>query len=294
MGSTEKKIFFGILAVLALVAALYVYQTLASGQGAEVYGISVILCMEDDNFEKGLNGAALENNADVHIVTLSNGDASAQTAALERELKNGANAVILYRADANALDLWLTKNNANVPLVLVGDTAPSNMNVSAVTLDIASLAKTLVTEMEKQPLRSVMIVCENERYAARLDVLKAALENAGFTFDVVEPDAMDHLTSGCAYVAPDPACAQFLCELTGDGALIYAMGYDAALRNALESGKISALAIVSEFDAGYLAMSEAVSRIDGVRAKDELLASFVACSDNMYDPPISTILFPIG
>lgn len=295
MGGTERKIFFGILALLVLVAALYVYQSIASGQDAEVYGISVILCGGgDDNFEKGLNGAALEYNADVHIVTLSDGDAAAQTTALERELKNGADAVILYRADAGALDAWLSKNNVNVPLVLVGDTVPASKTVSAVTADAAALAGALVAEMEKQPLRSVQIVYANEGDAVRRDALSAALADAGFTYDELLLDDVDRLSAGSVYVALSPSAAKALLELPDEGALLFGMGYAAALRGALESGRIAALAIVSDFDAGYLAMSEAVSRIDGGRVKDTLLSPFAARSDNMYEPPVSTILFPIG
>ena len=294
MGGTERKIFFGILALLVLVAALYVRQTLVSGQDAEVYGISVILCGGDDNFEQGLNGAAPENNADVHIVTLTREDVSAQTAALERELKNGANAVILYRADAGALDAWLAKNNAGVPIVLVGDEAPANKNVSAVTLDVAALAETLVQELEQQPLRSVRVVYAGEGDAARYDALAAALEAAGFTFDLPLAGEVDRLVPGCVYIALNPFTAQALSELPGEGALLYGMGYGEALRGALENGRIRALVLVSEFDAGYLAMTVAVARVDGDRPADTLLSPVVARADNMYDPPVSTILFPIG
>lgn len=295
MGGTERKIFFGILALLVLVAALYAYQSIASGQDAEVYGISVILCGGgDDNFEKGLNDAALEYNADVHIVTLSDGDAAAQAAALEREWKNGANAIILYGANTRGIDEWLSKNNVNVPLVLIGDTVPASKTVSAVTADAVALASALVAEMEKQPLRSVQIVYANEGDAARRDALSAALEDAGFTYDELLLDDVERLRAGGVYVALSPSAAKALLELPDEGALLYGMGYAAALRGALESGRIAALAIVSEFDAGYLAMSEAVSRIDGGRGKDTLLSPFAARSDNMYEPPVSTILFPIG
>ncbi|HWQ57992.1 MAG TPA: hypothetical protein VN540_03155 [Clostridia bacterium] len=294
MGKAERRMSIGILALLALVAALYFYQSFAASREAEVYGVSVILCAEGDNFQKGFNGAALEDNADVHVVSVSDPDSAAQTTALERELKNGADAVILYRADANNLGAWLAKNNVSAPLVLVGEETPSGKGASCVTLDVAAQAQALAAEMGKQPLRSVILVDGGGGSAPRLAALRKALENAGFSWELVSAGDMDRLRPGCVYVALDPSVALSLMELRGEGALVYCMGYDAALRGALESGRIAALASASEFDAGYFAMTEAVARIGGQRAAEVKLAPFIACSDNMYEPPISTILFPIG
>ncbi len=294
MGRTEKRISLAILAALILVAALYAYQTLASAQEVEVYGISVILCRGGGNFEKGLNGAALESNADVHIVTLSGADFAAQTAALERELNNGARAVILYLADRQAIAAWLDKNNPSVPIVLVGDAVSPGKGASAVSIDVGALAAAVVSEIEAQPPRELTVVDSGGGSAARLAVLKQALEAAGFTYNVALANDMGRLTPGRAYVALDAAAAETLCGLWTEGALIYGMGYGAKLRDALETGKIKALAIVSEFDAGYLAMQEAVARIGGARARGVGLETFVARAENMYESPISTILFPIG
>lgn len=292
MGSTERKIFLGTLALLLLVAALYAYQTLAAAREVDVYGVSVILCRNGDNFEKGFNSAALEYNADVHIVTVSDPSPAAQTAALERELKNGADAVILYRADAAELAAWLARNNPAAPLVLAGEETLSGKGASGVTLDVAAEAAALVSEIEKQPLRSA-VLADGGGGEARLGALRAALDGAGFTYETTGVNDAECLSPG-VYVALDPAAALSLSEKWSEGALIYALGYDAPLRNALESGRIAAIALASEFDAGYLAMAEAVARIDGARPADIRLEAFIARSDNMYEPPVSTILFPIG
>ena len=293
MGSTEKRIFFGMLAVLVIVAALYFYQSLDSARKVDVYGVSVILCGECENFEKGLNGAALEKNVDMHIVRAVGASPEAQTAALERELNNGAGAVVLYLADAKNLSVWLQKNKAAVPLVYVGD-APVK-GVSNVSLEATALAAALVSELESQPLRSITLVGDGEDVdEARINVLSAAFSNAGFTYDFRYPSEMKTLTAECIYVAASPAASRALIEIWSEGALLYGMGYEAALRAPLENGHIAALATVSEFDAGYLAVTEAVARIDGARASDAALSAFLARSGNMYEPPVSTILFPIG
>lgn len=282
-----------MLALLALVSALYFYQSLASARQVEVYGVSVILCGAGENFEKGLNGAALESNADLHIVRVYDPSAAVQTAALERELKNGANAVILYRADARGLRAWLEKNGAQTPLVFVGDEAFSQKGVSSVSLNAAAQAAALVEEMQKQPNRSVYLVEKGDE-GGRAEALAAALTAAGFSFDPIDADEVGALLNGRVYAAASPAAAQALLAVWNEGALLYGMGYDGALKSPLESGRIAALALASEFDAGYLAAEEAVLRIDGERAKSAALEAFLARTDNMYEAPISTILFPIG
>lgn len=291
MGLKEKRIFLGTLVLLIFVAALYFYQSFSVPE-VEVYGVSVVLCSEGENFEKGLTGAALEKNADLHIVRITDPAADAQTAALERELQNGANAVILYRANAENLSAWLVKNKTSAPLVLAGDELLSGKSASQVSLGAKALSAALVTEMEKQPLRSVT-VAESEG-GGRLTEFLAALDEAGFTYDLVHAKNVSYIAPGQIYTACDPADMLLLAEVADEGAFLYGMGYDAALRSPLESGKITALAIASEFDAGYLAVAEAVSRIEGGHADNAVLGSFIARSDNMYEPPISTILFPIG
>lgn len=297
MGATEKRIFFAVLALLILVAALYAYQTLASGAEAEVYAISVILCREDANFEKGLNSAAIEHNADVHIVTLSGADETAEAAALEREVNNGADAVVLCFANDRAAGDWLAEMNIAVPIVLVGDVVNTGKRMSAVSLDVDAQAQALVEEIKKQPLRSLILVeAEESRTtrATRKGILRDALENAGFTYDIVRAANIVRLTPGLVYVALDPAASLTLARLWTQGALVYGMGYDPSLRDALESGHIEALVLASAFDAGYLALSDAAARIDGARAQEIRLAPFIARADNMYEAPMSTILFPIG
>ncbi len=291
MGLREKRIFIGTLVLLVLVAALYFYQSFSIPE-VEVYGVSVILCAEGENFEKGLTGAALEKNADLHIVRITDPSSDAQTSALERELQNGANAIILYRADAENLNEWFLKNKTAVPLVLAGDELLLSKGISQVSFDANALSYALVAEMEKQPLRSVTVAQSDG--GEHLGEFLTALDEAGFTYDIVYAKDVSDVTPGYVYAACDPAATLMLAQFTDKGALLYGIGYDATLRNPLESGKITALAISSEFDAGYLAVAEAVSRIHGERADNAVLGSFIAQSDNMYEPPISTILFPIG
>ena len=293
MGGTERRIFLGTLALLALVAALYFYQSFVSAREVDVYSVSVLLCGEGENFEKGLNSAALEHNADLHIVRVTDPSPAAQTAALERELKNGAAAVILYLADADALGAWLTRNAAS-PLVFVGDEPLPGKGASCVCLDIAAQAAALAAEMRLQPKRSVTLVESDDTDAARLAALGAALGAEGFTFDLAHAGETSVLPADGVFVALDPAAMQTLAEARNEGALLYGLGYAAALYAPLESGRITALAIVSEFDAGYLAVTEAVSRIGGVRAENAALAAFIARPDNLFEPPVSTVLFPIG
>jgi hypothetical protein len=291
LGLKEKRIFIGTLVLLMLVAALYFYQSFSIPE-VEVYGISVILCDEGENFEKGLTDAALEKNADLHIVRITDPSSDAQTSALERELQNGANAVILYRADAENLNEWLMKSKAKVPLVLAGDELLIGKGASQVSLGATALSYALVAEMEKQPLRSVTIA--QSEGGEHLEELLTALHEAGFNYDLVQAIDVSNIAPGRVYAACDPAATLLLAQVADKGALLYGMGYNATLRNPLESGKITALAISSEFDAGYLAVAEAVSRIDGGRADNAVLGSYIARSDNMYELPISTILFPIG
>ncbi|MEG1632587.1 MAG: hypothetical protein RR314_00900 [Oscillospiraceae bacterium] len=291
MGRNEKRILLIVLALLAVVVGLYVLQGATAGREARVYALSVILCGADDNFEKGIESAALEKNADMHTVIVEQGDKKAQTAALERELKNGAEAVILYGFDSGALCEWSEGNVASAPIVYVGAEAPAIRGLITITAEPSALAEVLVARMAHDSLTRDAVLT-GESGPAR-DALLSALEGAGFSVTEMQPEKAA-LPRKALCVCTEPATAELVCSLASEGSFIYALGFRPALREPLETGKIRALAVSSGYDAGYLAVNSAVSKASGGRPVNELLAPYIADAENMYERPLSSVLFPIA
>ena len=100
MTKREKLIWCIFGAILGVLFLLSFTDLIIKEKKAEIYPISVVLDSTTDecyaNFKKGVEQAARDYNADVHFVTLyQEGDALQQEELIEREIKGGAQAVIV-------------------------------------------------------------------------------------------------------------------------------------------------------------------------------------------------------
>ena len=94
-----------------------------------------------------------------------------------------------------------------------------------------------------------------------------------------------------ALVAVEPTVAQALCAVRQSAGRVYAAGLSEGLLRALEDGTAAALVVQSDFDAGYLSLSRVVARLSQEKAEDAILESYIATGENMFQYPMSNILF---
>ena len=110
----------------------------------------------------------------------------------------------------------------------------------------------------------------------------------------VDPEEDFALPDGRAAVALEPEMTQALCQRSGGASQVYGMGASNQLLHDLEEGKAAALAVQSDYDAGYLGLLSVIAQLEGERQKNRVLESYVATAENMFTDPMDQILFPIG
>ncbi len=300
MRSEEKAVFLIILALLAAVAGLYAAYSLRLEREPEVYNVSLIMGSGDENFEKGVSGASLEYNADVHTVRAGEDDPAAQLAALERELQSGADAVILAFCDGEAAGEWLKKNNPQVPIVAAGTSVAADKGITAVSMDERALGTLLARCVleDGAGTRAALVRAagaeSDEALLAREDALAQALTDGGVEVIRLAIGSLRGAHVPGVLIGLEAGVTKRLAAEASSSATIYGVGFAPGLREALESGRVAALSVVSKYDMGYLATRAAVERAAGKRARDAQLDAYTARPSSIYEPPVSTILFPIG
>ena len=110
----------------------------------------------------------------------------------------------------------------------------------------------------------------------------------------VDPEEDFVLPDGRAAVALEPEMTQALCQRSGGALQVYGMGASNQLLHDLEEGKAAALAVQSDYDAGYLGLLSVIAQLEGERQENRVLESYVATAENMFTDPMDQILFPIG
>ena len=110
----------------------------------------------------------------------------------------------------------------------------------------------------------------------------------------VDPEEDFALPDGRAAVALEPEMTQALCQRGGGTSQVYGVGASNQLLHDLEEGKAAALAVQSDYDAGYLSLLSVIAQLEGERQENRVLESYVATAENMFTDPMDQILFPIG
>lgn len=99
-------------------------------------------------------------------------------------------------------------------------------------------------------------------------------------------------TALCGYA--DWSATPALCQRSGGTSQVYGVGASNQLLHDLEEGKAAALAVQSDYDAGYLSLLSVIAQLEGERQENRVLESYVATAENMFTDPMDQILFPIG
>ena len=140
MTKREKLIWCIFGAILGVLFLLSSTDLIIKEKKAEIYPISVVLDSTTDecyaNFKKGVEQAARDYNADVHFVTLyQEGDALQQEELIEREIKGGAQAVIVAPVRELNDPERLESLAYSCPIILLGNHPSKELPVTSVIRD---------------------------------------------------------------------------------------------------------------------------------------------------------------
>ncbi len=294
----ERRLFFTVLAILLAALVMLMVQRVGGQDAPKIYRVSVLLDGSDSerwkNFRAGLQRAAQEWNVDLRFVTRYDESVS-QMDALRREWEGEAEGVILIPTDADALSAALQEAPAGLAVSVVGAKLESGRVAAYVSPNYALAGEQLADAAAGAGEGVTLYLSPRPSPAA--GEMAAGLEDALAKRGIpcrrrtVEEGSTPIIAREGALVAVEPAVAQALCAVRQSAGRVYAAGLSEGLLRALEDGTAAALVVQSDFDAGYLSLSRVVARLSQERAEDVILESYIATGENMFQYPMSNILF---
>lgn len=303
--------------VLPLIGLSVLFCLLAFAPGEKhsqppLLEMSVILRDGDggvSTMRKGMEQAAEDLNVELRFLTpAEDNDAAEQVLLLEREVAGGAPAVVLLPADRELLSGAVSAAVGKTTLVTVETDMTAWGAAASVSMDHHALGEALGTAaMHGVPAGGTVLLLDSlpgdNGIRERLEAAREVLEREGRQVREYQWSGDEALFADIlrierpgAVIAFEAAALAEVAELSrGENfPLLYGCGSTTGISAALEKGRVTAIAAVNVFSAGYLAV-EAASSL--ARHEDWTGAPTVAFSvvrqETMYESDNQKLLFPV-
>lgn len=313
-----KRVFRWVLPLLSigvlLLFLVMIWYPVQGGRKQPPLEISVIARESDgsawDNARRGMEQAASDLNVELRFLYPGTpNDSEEQEQLLLREIEGGAGAVLLLPADREALSGAVRE--AGVQAVIV--TLETEMDgCGYIGVDNRSLGEALgraVCNGVREGGTALLLDSApgSNGIAQRLEAARALLESEGRHVAICRAEEGQTLSAALTQALEDrrvlgvAAFEASALELAAqasreaeDYLLLYGVGSTAAIIAALEQGDITSVQAQNEFSTGYLAVERAarLARREQVGAAEEL-SFFTVRRENMYDPDLQKLLFPV-
>ena len=303
--------------VLPLIGLSVLFCLLAFAPGEKhsqppLLEMSVILRDGDggvSTMRKGMEQAAEDLNVELRFLTpAEDNDAAEQVLLLEREVAGGAPAVVLLPADRELLSGAVSAAAGKTTLVTVETDMTAWGAAASVSMDHQALGEALGTAaMHGVPAGGTVLLLDSlpgdNGIRERLEAAREVLEREGRQVREYQWSGDETLFADIlrierpgAVIAFEAAALAEVAELSrGENfPLLYGCGSTTGIAAALEKGRVTAIAAVNVFSAGYLAVEAAASL---ARHEDWTGAPTVAFSvvrqETMYESDNQKLLFPV-
>ena len=303
--------------VLPLIGLSVLFCLLAFAPGEKhsqppLLEMSVILRDGDggvSTMRKGMEQAAEDLNVELRFLTpAENNNAAEQVLLLEREVAGGAPAVVLLPADREFLSGAVSAAAGKTTLVTVETDMTAWGAAASVSMDHQALGEALGTAaMHGVPAGGTVLLLDSlpgdNGIRERLEAAREVLEREGRQVREYQWSGDETLFADIlrierpgAVIAFEAAALAEVAELSrGENfPLLYGCGSTTGIAAALEKGRVTAIAAVNVFSAGYLAVEAAASL---ARHEDWTGAPTVAFSvvrqETMYERDNQKLLFPV-
>lgn len=322
MTKQEKILWFLVGGVLVILFLLSSTDLIIKEKKTEIYPVSVIISDTSDdyyvNFRKGVDKAAEEYNVDVSFITLyEEGEAGQQIELVQREIGDGASAVVLVPINPVECAKKMDDLVLNSPAVIVGNVFPGDRIQYGIAPDYQEEGRMLgeAIAAENPPDIPVWIFSKGLSlgYARETyDGLVSSLENAGFTTELYERKTEETFRQaiestvypgkGSAIIAAvDVKSLDEAADILGGSSVyanripgLYGVGSTAKILNELDSGIIKGLVVKDDFDLGYMSIEKAVEAVQKMAGKEQiLLDSYYIQKSDLRKSKFERILYPI-
>ncbi len=303
--------------VLPLIGLSVLFCLLAFAPGEKhsqppLLEMSVILRDGDggvSTMRKGMEQAAEDLNVELRFLTpAEDNNAAEQVQLLEREVAGGAPAVVLLPADRETLSGAVSAAAGKTTLVTVETDMTAWGAAASVSMDHQALGEALGTAaMHGVPAGGTVLLLDSlpgdNGIRERLEAAREVLEREGRQVREYQWSGDETLFADIlrierpgAVIAFEAAALAEVAELSrGENfPLLYGCGSTTGIAAAMEKGRVTAIAAVNVFSAGYLAVEAAASL---ARHEDWTGAPTVAFSvvrqETMYESDNQKLLFPV-
>lgn len=319
----KNKVLAFILILLAFVVSFVILNRdrIFEKKNSEPYEISVICrsksAERSTTIKQGIDQAAKDLNAEVSFITLSNeNSAQEQISLLQREIKNGADAIVI--APVNSVDLKqpIEKAQKSVPVVTMQSTVDSMKGLQYISCDNLKLGSALANTMVKNGITQNRIIilrnsmdCSNihQRYLGVLQQLNSTKNQIEYWDIPDDPqEAYDTAkgllqnSSANTLIALDgvtlEAAAKAERDLLKNGIAqvqIYGIGRTNTVVSLLDEQIINSIGVENEYNLGYLSIKTAINNINKKHETNNTNINFaIVDHENMYNSDNQRLLFP--
>lgn len=320
----SKKMFILIEVVLAVMVILWTF-IMFQGRNQKKYDkVSVIVQNSDSNqwsaFKYGLRMAAEDQEIDMFVVSTGGTlTVEEEMTAIEREIENGVDAIIVQPVPGADTEELLKKIEKKVPVMLVECTASEEKENSLLPVtepDQYAIGTTLAEELLKDydgKMKGKTLGIFSETFdseAARnrekgfRDILedtdakiswsisKTFLESGGNTLeDQSKVDIVISLDDSSLKIAGESSAANNL-----HGALVYGIGNSTEAIYYLDTGIVECLVVPDEFNMGYQSLTEVAESLGHYfrKMQDKTVSHTVIRRDTLFSKENQEILFTMS
>ena len=321
--SVREKILWAAGVILLII--LYLASStdlIIKEREVQIHPVSIILNDVNDtyfqNFKKGVDQAAQDYYADTSYTTLYDEISQEQQLWLiNREIEDGAEAVVVVPVDSADLDGALAEHRSAVPLVILGEGPMENGVCGRILVDSRGAGKLLAEEaLKEQPEETVWYLIAGRLDPANTDLIlegvKGVLEEQGAEYVLTGADrngepirsAMEEAAlSGkkAAVIAMDKEILTEAAEILKSepelqaGILgVYGVGSTTSLLGSLEAGVIDGLVTFDQYTAGYQSVETAVEAIRSADLKETVqMDYYYITGENLREKKYETMLYPM-
>ncbi|MCR4744555.1 MAG: substrate-binding domain-containing protein [Lachnospiraceae bacterium] len=318
---SDKILLIAAITILLSVTGFVGWQILNMGRQEEPVKVSVIVNNSSldrwTNFKEGLEQGGVDFGIRINIVSTSEiSSMSAEKEIIEKEISNGAGALIVELYNSYNQAAYLEELSAEIPLVLVGtDTSPEDVFYS-VTADNYNLGQTLAKELIKDldgRSAKVGIIAGNQeqlsmfqRLSGFRDGLKGSgvsvvwqisgYNDAGVVAEMSEYQKENHadFCVGLGNSETEKAIDYYNVFNGNFEGVIYGVGCSEEAAYYLDNGLIKKLIVPDEFDMGYQSALSIAKRVSYITEAEKHIETVykVIDAESLYSPENEMLIFP--
>jgi ribose transport system substrate-binding protein len=322
---SRKIVAFIILFLLLIISfSVLLDDTLSNQKNRKIHNISLITSGRNNEslmiMKQGVDQAASELNIDVSFINLSqDNNIDEQKELIDREIKNGADAIILSPVDYEKMANTVEEAMKKVPIILIESNVDLEKTPPTIWNDNYELGELLGEQMiemgdmgKKVAIIKNNLECKSiaDRYEGFMSVMNK-INNTYLFWEIPNESQANYYTEikkllenndVDVVVTLSTGMLEYVAEVKKDSNIIdnekssikvYGTGSTSKIISALEEKNINATATQNEFNIGYLGVKAAVDKLEGKKISNSTISSTIVNTDNMYSKENQRLLFPL-